>query len=182
MYKNTFKNDFISFLKKQKETLPQKLEEAKKENDEDKIAVFEKKINDATSILEKIEEGEKVENLYNEELTWGRKIVKHMKNLCDQYNKKKTKCEESYKISNPEKQQIGEKLNRLINFYQSDEGKELIEKHQNNFKIVVSYLNNLINMTAFYYMGNDIGNDILNIIRNFVHNNFTYIIKEESLF
>ena len=61
MYKNTFTNDFINFLEGQKETLPQKLENAKKENDEDKIAVFEKKINDATSILKKIEEGEKVE-------------------------------------------------------------------------------------------------------------------------
>ena len=172
MYKNTFTNDFINFLEGQKETLPQKLENAKKENDEDKIAVFEKKINDATSILKKIEEGEKVENLYNEELTWGRKIVKHMKNLCDQYNKKKTKCEESFIISDLEKQQIGEKLNQLIEFYQTDEGKELIEKYQNNFKIVVSYLNNLINMPFFMDFMEDYA-----IVRAFVDNNSTYIIE-----
>ena len=61
-----------------------------------------------------------------------------------------------------------------IEFYQTNEGKELIEKHQNNFKIVVSYLNNLIYMLAFIsYIGNDIGN----IIRNFVHNNSKYIIE-----
>ena len=97
-----------------------------------------------------------------------------MKNLCDQYNKKKTKCEESFIISDLEKQQIGEKLNQLIEFYQTDEGKELIEKYQNNFKIVVSYLNNLINMPTFIPY---VENKILNIIRNFVHNNSTYIIK-----
>ena len=177
MYKNTFTNDFINFLEGQKETLPQKLENAKKENDEDKIAVFEKKINDATSILKKIEKGEKVENIYNEELTWGRKIVEHMKNLCDQYDKKKTKCEESFIITNLEKQQIGEKLNQLIKFYQSKEGKKLIEKYQNNFKIVVSYLNNLINMPFFMDFMEDYA-----IVRDFVHNNSTYIIEKQSLF
>ena len=179
MCKNTFTNDFINFLKGQKEILSQKLENAKKKNDENQIAVFEKKINDATSILKKIEEGEKVENLYNEELTWGRKIVKHMKNLCDPNNQKKEKLKRSYEISEQEKEKINKKLSQLINFYQSDEGKELIEKHQNNFKIVVSYLNNLINMPTFIPY---IENDILNIIRNFVYNNSKYIIEKKSLF
>ena len=174
MCKNTFTNDFINFLEGQKETLPQKLENAKKENDEDKIAVFEKKINDATSILKKIEEGEKVENLYNEELTWGRKIVKHMKNLCDPNNQKKEKLKRSYEISEQEKEKINEKLSNLIIFYQSKKGKKLIEKYQNNFKIVISYLNNLINMPDFKSY---IENDIENIIRDFVHNNSTYIIE-----
>ena len=137
--------------------------------------------NDVKGLLEKLDT-ENLEDFFNKELEWGRKIIKHTKTKMEEYLQKESKLEESYKFSNLEKQQIGEKLNRLINFYQTNEGKELIEKYQNNFKIVVSYLNNLINMPAFYYMWNDIGNDILNIIRNFVHNNFTYIIKEESLF
>lgn len=174
MCKNTFTNDFINFLKGQKEILSQKLENAKKKNDENQIAVFEKKINDATSILKKIEEGGKVENLYNEELTWGRKIVKHMKNLCDPNNQKKEKLKRSYKISDQEKEKINEKLSNLIIFYQSKKGKKLIEKYQNNFKIVISYLNNLINMPDFKSY---IENDIENIIRDFVHNNSTYIIE-----
>ena len=174
MCKNTFTNDFINFLKGQKEILSQKLENAKKKNDENQIAVFEKKINDATSILKKIEEGGKVENLYNEELTWGRKIVKHMKNLCDPNNQKKEKLKRSYEISEQEKEKINEKLSNLIIFYQSKKGKKLIEKYQNNFKIVISYLNNLINMPDFKSY---IENDIENIIRDFVHNNSTYIIE-----
>ena len=175
MCKNTFTNDFINFLKGQKEILSQKLENAKKKNDENQIAVFEKKINDATSILKKIEEGEKVENLYNEELTWGRKIVKHMKNLCDPNNQKKEKLKRSYEISEQEKEKINEKLSNLIIFYQSKKGKKL--KYQNNFKIVVSYLNNLINMPFFMDFMEDYA-----IVRDFVHNNSTYIIEKQSLF
>ena len=102
-----------------------------------------------------------------------------MKNLCDPNNQKKEKLKRSYEISEQEKEKINKKLSQLINFYQSDEGKELIEKHQNNFKIVVSYLNNLINMPTFIPY---IENDILNIIRNFVYNNSKYIIEKKSLF
>lgn len=61
------------------------------------------------------------------------------------------------------------KLNQLIEFYQTKEGKELIEKYQNNFKIVVSYLNDLINMFCFI--------EDYAIVRTFVDNNSTYIIK-----
>lgn len=96
-------------------------------------------------------------------------IVEHMKNLYDQCNQKKKKCEESFIISDLEKQKIREKLNQLIEFYQTKEGKELIEKYQNNFKIVVSYLNDLINMFCFI--------EDYAIVRTFVDNNSTYIIK-----
>lgn len=82
---------------------------------------------------------------------------------------KEKKCEESFIISDLEKQKISEKLNQLIEFYQTKEGKELIEKYQNNFKIVVSYLNDLINMFCFI--------EAYAIVRTFVDNNSTYIIK-----
>ena len=138
--------------------------------------------NDVEGLLKKLDK-ENLKDFFNEELEWGRKIIKHTKTKMEEYPQKKNKLKESYNFSDLEKQKIGEKLNQLIKFYQTDEGKELIEKYQNNFKIVISYLNNLINMPAFIsYMGNDMGNDILNIIRNFVDNNSTYIIKEESLF
>ena len=135
------------------------------------------KYNDVEDLLEKLDK-KNLEEFFNEELEWGRKIIKHTKTKMEEYSQKENKLKESYKFSDLEKQQIGEKLNRLIEFYQSKEDKELIEKYQNNFKIVVSYLNNLINIPAFIsYMGNDIENDILNIIRKFVHNNSKYIIE-----
>ena len=131
------------------------------------------KYNDVEDLLEKLDK-KNLEEFFNEELEWGRKIIKHTKTKMEEYSQKENKLKESYKFSDLEKQQIGEKLNRLIEFYQSKEDKELIEKYQNNFKIVVSYLNNLINMPTFIPY---IENKILNIIRNFVHNNSTYIIK-----
>ena len=160
MSNNDFINSFKDYCKE------------KKEQDTD---------NDVEGLLEKLDK-ENLEDFFNEELECGRKIIEHTKTKMEEYSQKGKKCEESYKISDQEKEKIGEKLNQLIKFYQSNNGKELIEKYQDNFKIVVSYLNNLINMLTFYYMGNDMGNDILNIIRNFIQDNSTYIIKEESLF
>ena len=51
------------------------------------------------------------------------------------------------------------------------------KEYQNNFKIVVSYLNNLINMPFFMDFMEDYA-----IVRDFVHNNSTYIIEKQSLF
>ena len=156
MSNNDFINGFIEYCKK------------KKEQDTD---------DDVEGLLEKLDK-ENLENFFNEELEWGRKIIEHTKTKMEEYSQKGKKCEESYKISDQEIEKIGEKLNQLIKFYQSNNGKELIEKYQDNFKIVVSYLNNLINMPTFIpYIKN-----ILNIIRNFIQDNSTYIIKEESLF
>ena len=156
MSNNDFINGFIEYCKK------------KKEQDTD---------DDVEGLLEKLDK-ENLENFFNEELEWGRKIIEHTKTKMEEYSQKGKKCEESYKISDQEKEKINEKLSQLINFYQSNDGKELIEKYQDNFKIVVSYLNNLINMPTFIpYIKN-----ILNIIRNFIQDNSTYIIKEESLF
>ena len=136
------------------------------------------KYNDVEDLLEKLDT-ENLEDFFNKELEWGRKIIEHTKTKMEEYSQKGNKLKESYKFSDLEKEKINEKLSNLIIFYQSKEGKELIEKYQDNFKIVVSYLNNIINIPAFIsYMGSD----ILNIIRNFIHNNRTYIIKEESLF
>ena len=90
----------------------------------------------------------------------------------EEYTQKINKLKESYKISDQEKEKVGEKLNRLIEFYQSKDGKKLIEKYQNNFKIVVSYLNDLINMSDFIGFMEDSA-----IVRAFVHNNSTYIIE-----
>ena len=90
----------------------------------------------------------------------------------EEYSQKENKLKESYKISDQEKEKINEKLSNLIIFYQSKKGKKLIEKYQNNFKIVVSYLNNLINMPFFMDFMEDYA-----IVRAFVDNNSTYIIE-----
>ena len=157
MSNNDFINGFKDYCKE------------KKEQDTD---------NDVKGLLEKLDT-ENLEDFFNKELEWGRKIIEHTKTKMKKYSQRENKLKESYNFSDLEKQQIGEKLNQLINFYQTNEGKELIEKYQNNFKIVVSYLNNLINMPTFIPY---IENEILNIIRDFVHNNSTYIIEDESLF
>ena len=134
--------------------------------------------NDVEGLLKKLDT-ENLEDFFNEELKWGRRIIEHTKTKMEEYSQKENKLKESYKFSDLEKQQIGKKLNQLIKFYQTNEGKELIEKYQDDFKIVVSYLNNLINVPDFKSY---IENDIENIIRDFVHNNSTYIIKKKSLF
>ena len=153
---NISNNDFINGFKKYCER--------KKEQDTD---------DDVEGLLEKLNK-EKLEKFFNEELEWGRKIIEHTKTKMEEYSQKENKLKESYKISDQEKEKINEKLSNLIIFYQSKKGKKLIEKYQNNFKIVISYLNNLINMPDFKSY---IENDIENIIRDFVHNNSTYIIE-----
>ena len=152
MSNNDFINGFIRYCKKNKE------------QDTD---------DDVDGLLEKLNK-EKLEKFFNEELEWGRKIIEHTKTKMEEYSQKENKLKESYKISDQEKEKINEKLSNLIIFYQSKKGKKLIEKYQNNFKIVISYLNNLINMPDFKSY---IENDIENIIRDFVHNNSKYIIE-----
>ena len=147
---NDFINGFIEYCKK------------KKEQDTD---------DDVEGLLEKLNK-ENLEDFFNKELEWGRKIIKHTKTKMEEYPQKINKLKESYNFSNLEKQQIGGKLNRLINFYQTNKGKELIEKYQDNFKIVVSYLNDLINMPDFIGFMEDSA-----IVKAFVHNNSTYIIE-----
>ena len=159
MSNNDFINGFIEYCKRKKK-------EPDDEDDEDDK-------DDVEGLLKKLDE-KNLEDFFNEELEWGRKIIEHTKTKMEEYSQKENKLKESYKISDQEKEKINEKLSNLIIFYQSKKGKKLIEKYQNNFKIVISYLNNLINMPDFKSY---IENDIENIIRDFVHNNSTYIIK-----
>ena len=156
MSNNDFINGFIEYCKRKKK-------EPDDEDDED----------DVEGLLKKLDE-KNLEDFFNEELEWGRKIIEHTKTKMEEYSQKENKLKESYKISDQEKEKINEKLSNLIIFYQSKKGKKLIEKYQNNFKIVISYLNNLINMPDFKSY---IENDIENIIRAFVDNNSTYIIE-----
>ena len=158
MSTDKFINAFKEYCKKKKEQ-----DDEDDEDDKD----------DVEGLLEKLDE-KNLEDFFNEELEWGRKIIEHTKTKMEEYSQKENKLKESYKISDQEKEKINEKLSNLIIFYQSKKGKKLIEKYQNNFKIVVSYLNNLINMPDFKSY---IENDIENIIRDFVHNNSTYIIE-----
>ena len=150
MFNNNFINGFKKYCKKKKE-----------QNTDD----------DIEGLLEKLNK-KNLEDFFNEELEWGRRIIKHTKTKMEEYTQKINKLKESYKISDQEKEKVGEKLNRLIEFYQSKDGKKLIEKYQNNFKIVVSYLNDLINMSDFIGFMEDSA-----IVRAFVHNNSTYIIE-----
>ena len=159
MSNNDFINGFIEYCKRKKK-------EPDDEDDEDDK-------DDVEGLLKKLD-NKNLEDFFNEELKWGRKIIEHTKTKMEEYSQKENKLKESYKISDQEKEKINEKLSNLIIFYQSKKGKKLIEKYQNNFKIVISYLNNLINMPDFKSY---IENDIENIIRDFVHNNSTYIIK-----
>ena len=158
MSTDKFINAFKEYCKKKKEQ-----DDEDDEDDKD----------DVEGLLEKLDE-KNLEDFFNEELEWGRKIIEHTKTKMEEYSPKENKLKESYKISDQEKEKINEKLSNLIIFYQSKKGKKLIEKYQNNFKIVISYLNNLINMPDFKSY---IENDIENIIRDFVHNNSTYIIE-----
>ena len=160
---NMSNNDFINGFK---DYCKMKKKETDDEDDEDDK-------DDVDGLLEKLNK-EKLEKFFNEELEWGRKIIEHTKTKMEEYSQKENKLKKSYKFSDQEKQQIWKKLNQLIKFYQSNKGKELIEKYQNNFKIVISYLNNLINMPDFKSY---IENDIENIIKDFVHNNSKYIIE-----
>lgn len=154
MSNNDFINGFMEYCKREKK-------EPDDEDDED----------DVEGLLKKLD-NKNLEDFFNEELEWGRKIIEHTKTKMEEYSQKENKLKESYKISDQEKEKINEKLSNLIIFYQSKEGKKLIEKYQNNFKIVVSYLNNLINMPFFMDFMEDYA-----IVRAFVDNNSTYIIE-----
>ena len=158
MSTDKFINAFKEYCKKKKEQ-----DDEDDEDDKD----------DVEGLLEKLDK-ENLVDFFNEELEWGRKIIENTKTKMEEYSPKENKLKESYKISDQKKEKINEKLSNLIIFYQSKKGKKLIEKYQNNFKIVISYLNNLINMPDFKSY---IENDIENIIRDFVHNNSTYIIE-----
>ena len=159
------------FINAFKEYCKRKKKEPDDEDDEDDE-------DDVEGLLEKLD-NKNLEKFFNEELEWGIKIIKHTKTKMEEYSQKENKLKKSYKFSDLEKQQIWEKLNQLIKFYQSNKGKELIEKYQNNFKIVISYLKNLISVPDFKSY---IENDIENIIKDFVHNNSKYIIEKKSLF
>ena len=144
------------FINAFKEYCKRKKKEPDDEDDEDDE-------DDVEGLLEKLD-NKNLEKFFNEELEWGIKIIKHTKTKMEEYSQKENKLK---------------KLNQLIKFYQSNKGKELIEKYQNNFKIVISYLKNLISVPDFKSY---IENDIENIIKDFVHNNSKYIIEKKSLF